>query len=61
VNDDELFTRFIYFGKTQLRYEVEEIWLMPFGHLLDMITCHKQFMGIEKPKRELSIDDIIPA
>jgi len=30
------------------------------GYLLDLITCHKQFLGIEKPKRELSLDDILP-
>jgi hypothetical protein len=33
---------------------------MPTGHLLDLITCHKQFLGIEKPRLELSIDDILP-
>jgi hypothetical protein len=33
---------------------------MPLGYLLDLITCHKQFLGIEKPKRELSLDDILP-
>jgi len=22
--------------------------------------CHKQFLGISKPKRELTIDDVIP-
>ena len=25
------------------------------------VECHKQFTGISKPKRELFIDDIIPA
>ena len=39
----------------------EEAWLMPFGYLLDLWECHKQFTGISKPKRELFIDDIIPA
>jgi len=27
---------------------------------LDLWACHKQFMGMEKPYRELSIDDIMP-
>jgi hypothetical protein len=38
----------------------EEFWLMPMGLLLDLWTCHKQWHGIEKPKRNLSIDDVIP-
>jgi hypothetical protein len=38
----------------------DEFWLMPVGYFLDLWTCHKQFLGIEKAKRLLSIDDIIP-
>jgi hypothetical protein len=33
---------------------------MPFGALLDLIACHRQFMGWEKPAAEVSIDDAIP-
>ena len=33
---------------------------MPFGLLLDLWECHKQFLGLTKPKRELTIDDVIP-
>lgn len=33
---------------------------MPFGLLLDLVECQKQYMGWAKPKRELFIDDIIP-
>ena len=33
---------------------------MPFGLLLDLWECEKQYSGISKPKVELSIDDIIP-
>ena len=33
---------------------------MPFGLLLDLWECHKQFSGIAKPMREHFIDDIIP-
>jgi len=46
---------------TQLRRPEREVWLMPLGHLLDQWEIHKQFMGWEKPKREVSIDDIIDA
>ena len=28
--------------------------------LLDLWECHKQFLGLAKPKRELTIDDVIP-
>lgn len=34
---------------------------MPFGLLLDLVECHKQYSGIAKPKREHFIDDVIPA
>nr|DAK23681.1 MAG TPA: hypothetical protein [Caudoviricetes sp.] len=33
---------------------------MPFGLLLDLCECHKQYNGISKPKVEVFIDDIIP-
>lgn len=55
-----MFTRLIYYGTVQLRRTEEEVWLMPIGYLLDLWECHKQFLGIAKPKRELFIDDIIP-
>jgi hypothetical protein len=38
----------------------DEVWLTPFGLLLDLWECHKQYHGIAKPKREVFIDDIIP-
>ena len=48
-------------AKEALKMGMDEVWLMPFGLLLDLWECHKQFTGISKPKRELFIDDIIPA
>lgn len=36
------------------------MWLMPFGLLLDLWECHKQYHSMAKPKREMYIDDIIP-
>jgi len=38
----------------------EEVWLMPLGHLLDQWEIYKQFNGISKPKKVITIDDIIP-
>ncbi|MBQ8836282.1 MAG: hypothetical protein IJ002_02080 [Clostridia bacterium] len=60
VSDDESFTRLLYYGVCQLHLTSDEVWLMPFGLLLDLIECHKQFNGIAKPKREVYIDEIIP-
>ena len=57
----ELFTRLLYYGVAHLHLSQDEVWLMPFGLLLDLWECHRQFMGWAKPQRELSIDDIIPA
>jgi len=33
---------------------------MPIGKLLDLWTCHKQFIGAEKAKRDVSIDEVVP-
>ena len=33
---------------------------MPIGRLLDLWECHRQFLGMAKPKQDLLIDDIIP-
>lgn len=33
---------------------------MPLGYLMDLWECHKQFIGISKPKVEYFIDDILP-
>jgi len=38
----------------------EEFWLMPIGLFFDLWACHKQWHGIEKPKKSITIDDIIP-
>ena len=38
----------------------EEFWLMPIGFFLALGPCHKQFLGMEKPKKTRTIDDIIP-
>jgi len=60
VNDDELFTRLLYYGTVQLGRSEEETWLTPLGLLMDLWECHKQFLGISKPRREVYIDEIIP-
>jgi hypothetical protein len=60
VNDEETFTRLIYFGTTQLGFSMDETWLMPLGLLLDLVACHRQFLGIDKPARHLDLDDLIP-
>jgi hypothetical protein len=59
VTDDEIFTRLLYFGTVQMGFSDEQFWTMPFGLFMDLFACHRQFLGLEKPKREISIDDII--
>ena len=61
MSDAELFTRLLYYGTVHLNRSEEEAWLMPLGFLLDLWECHKQFLGIEKPKIERFIDEILPA
>ena len=60
MSDDELFTRLLYYGIAHLHLTEDEVWLMPFGLLLDLWECHKQYNGLAKPVREYFIDDIIP-
>jgi hypothetical protein len=55
-----MFTRLYYYGTVQMRMGADEFWLMPFGAFLDLWACHKQFLGLEKPVREMFIDEIIP-
>ena len=56
----EVFTRLYYYGTVQMRLSADDFWTMPFGLFMDLWACHKQFLGIEKVKREMTIDDIIP-
>jgi len=55
-----LFTRLLYYATVQLNRSEAEFWLIPIGKLLDLWACHKQFTGIEKPKREGTIDELMP-
>jgi len=55
-----LFTRLLYYGLAHLRLTQDEVWMMPFGLLLDLWECHKQYQGLAKPKQILTIDDVIP-
>ena len=61
MSDSETFTRLYYYGTVQMRMSADEFWLMPIGLFLDLWACHKQFTGIEKAHREISVDDIIPS
>ena len=49
-----------YYGTVQMGMSADDFWLMPIGLFLDLWACHKQWLGVEKPRRELSIDDVIP-
>jgi len=60
VTDGEIFTRLYYYATVQMHMGGEQFWTMPLGLFLDLWACHKQFIGIEKPHRAASIDDVIP-
>lgn len=47
-------------GNANIKIGFDETMLMPLGLLLDLLECHKQYNGLAKPKRDLTIDDIIP-
>lgn len=51
----------MYYGVAQLHLSMDETWLMPFGLLLDLWECHKQYNGLARPKREYFIDEVIPS
>ena len=61
VSDEERFARLIFYGVTLLGRTEAEVWLMPFGHLLDQWEIYKQFHNMTRPKREWFIEDVIPA
>ena len=60
MTTDELFTRLHYAGTVQMGMGTEDFWLMPTGEFLDLWACHKQWIGVEKPVREQTIDDVVP-
>lgn len=35
--------------------------MMPFGLLMDLWECHRQYTGQAKPLRECFIEDIFPS
>ena len=61
MTDAETFTRLYYYGRVQMGMSENEFWLMPIGLFLDLWACHKQFLGLEKPVREQTIDDVVPS
>ena len=56
----EVFTRLDDYGTVLMRLFVDEFWTMPFGLFMNLWACHKQFLGMEKPSREQTIDDVVP-
>ena len=60
MTDDETFTRLYHSGRFVMGMSENEFWLMPIGLFLDLWCVHKQWLGIEKPVREQTIDDVIP-
>lgn len=52
--------RLEYIALAHLHLTQEEVGLLRFGHLLDLIECWWQENGLAKPARNLTIDDVIP-
>ena len=55
-----MFTRLLYVGLAHLGLTQTEVWLLPFGLLLDLVECWKQETGRATAYREVFIDDVIP-
>jgi len=49
----------MYYSLALMGLTQDDYWLMPIGLLLDLWTVHKQYHGIEKPYKEVFIDDIL--
>ena len=49
-----------YYGTVQMNMSADDFWLTPLGLFMDLWTCHKQFLGIEKPRIEYELSDILP-
>ena len=60
MTDLEVFTRLYYYGTVQMGFSDDKFWTMPLGEFLDLWSCHKQWLGLEKAAREVSIDELIP-
>jgi len=56
----ETFTRLFYCATVQMGMEPDRFWSMPIGEFLDLWCCHKQWAGVEKPVRVMTIDDVVP-
>ena len=60
MTDAEAFTRLYYYGTVQMGFTDEKFWTMPLGLFMDLWACHKQWLGLERMQRKISVDDIIP-
>jgi hypothetical protein len=60
VSDAEIFTRLYYYGTVQMGLSDERFWTMPFGMFMDLWAGHKQWFGLEKAAREMTIDNVVP-
>ena len=59
-SDEAAFTRLGYIALARLSMNRTEVGLLRFGHLLDLIECWRQEVGVSKPRRIVTIDDVIP-
>ena len=60
MTDAEAFTRLYYYGTVQMGFSDEKFWTMPLGLFMNLWACHKQWLGLERVRREMTIDDVVP-
>ena len=60
MSDAESFTRLLHYGTILMGMSEDRFWHMPIGLFLDLWAAHKQWLGLEKPLREQTIDDLVP-
>ena len=60
VTDAELFTRLFYYGTAQLGFTPEGNHAPALWLAAGSVGVPQAVLGLAKPKRELTIDDVIP-
>ncbi len=55
----ERFARLLFWGRTLLGMSEDDVWMEPFGDLLDQIEIYRQFHGMAKNKEVYYIDEIL--
>lgn len=55
----ERFARLLFWGRTLLGMPETDVWMEPYGDLIDQIEIYRQYHGMEKTKEIHYIDEIL--